>query len=164
VSVSGSRRRSCRRGAASLRRWPRCCRCCIRVAFPATTSLKRWRVPRHVRRPVRSDHALDRPVAGRGQSFPIPGPVGRGLCLCVGRRDPRQRPPGGSPAVLAGADPGPRRRHQGADHPGRRVSRIAHELGGLAAGFKGQFGEAAGTETMTGACSGRQRGRGRPAS
>ena len=38
VSGSGFPRRFCRRGRASPRRWPRCCRCCICMGCPAAIS------------------------------------------------------------------------------------------------------------------------------
>jgi len=46
------------------------------------------------------------------------------LCLHMGRRDPPQGPPGTRQGLSAGDDRGPRRRAQGADRAGRRVSRV----------------------------------------
>jgi hypothetical protein len=43
ASGSGSAHRSCRRGAARARRWPRCCRCCTCTGCPLATSCLPWR-------------------------------------------------------------------------------------------------------------------------
>ena len=40
-SGNGSLRRSCPRGHASRRGWPRCCRCCTCTACPARISVRR---------------------------------------------------------------------------------------------------------------------------
>ena len=81
-------------------------------------------VPRLDRGSVRGNgHPADRTVAGRREDL-RPAVVGRvRLRLPVGRRDPPQGPPRGRQGVPAGDDRCPRRRHQGARRPVRRVSR-----------------------------------------
>ena len=88
-------------------------------------------VPRLDRRPVRAgDHQADRDLEDRATHLRRPRPVGRGLRLPVGRRDPRQHPPAGAQAVPARAHRRARRRAQGARRPGRRVPGVDRVLGG----------------------------------
>ena len=61
-------------------------------------------VPRLRRGPVRAgDHQADRDLEGRAARLRRAGSVRCGLRLPVGRRHPRQHPPGGAQAVPAGA-------------------------------------------------------------
>ena len=80
-----------------------------------------------------SDHPADGDLAGRAACLRAAGPVGRGLCVPVGRRDPREHPAGRAQAVPAGDDRRARRRPQGAHRPGRRVPRVRGVLGRPAA-------------------------------
>ena len=91
-------------------------------------------VPRLDGRAVRAgDHAADRDLEGRAARVRRPGSVRRGLRLPVGRRHPRQHPPGGAQAVPAGHDRRARRRPQGARRARRRLPRVGRVLGGPAA-------------------------------
>ena len=94
-------------------------------------------VPRHRGRAVRGDdHPADHAVAGRGPTVRRPVARRGGLRVSVGRRDPRQRPPGAGEAVPAGDDRGPRRRPEGARRVDRRVPGIHRVVGGPAPGLQ----------------------------
>ena len=79
------------------------------------------------------DHEADRDLEGRAARVRGPGSVQCGLRLPVGRRHPRQHPPGGAQAVPAGPDRRARRRPQGARRAGRRLPGVGRVLGGPAA-------------------------------
>ena len=75
----------------------------------------------------------DRDLEGRATRVLPAGSVRCGLRLPVGRRHPRQHPPGGAQAVPAGDDRRARRRPQGARRAGRRLPGVDRVLGGPAA-------------------------------
>ena len=82
---------------------------------------------------VLDDHQAHRDLEGRGARVRRAGPVGRGLRVPLGGRDPRQRAPRGGQAVPAGDDRGARRRPQGAHRSDRRLPRGRRVVGGSAA-------------------------------